>query len=175
MSARQPLRPINKAEAFGFGFERKGSKTSATNRKTVSKPMVLKLKGGAAERARDDDCSERKIVVASDTQLATTWQREKDSNPHIRSQSPLCYLYTIPLGADSIIHAFWRLSRVFFAFSRETGHRRPVRLVTGRAAVGITRRRPCAGRPPCRCAPRRRRGPRGPCGRKRPGRGTEAS
>lgn len=25
------------------------------------------------------------------------WQREKDSNPHIRSQSPLCYLYTIPL------------------------------------------------------------------------------
>ena len=26
-----------------------------------------------------------------------SWQREKDSNPHIRSQSPLCYLYTIPL------------------------------------------------------------------------------
>ena len=25
------------------------------------------------------------------------WQREKDSNPHIRSQSPLCYHYTIPL------------------------------------------------------------------------------
>ena len=25
------------------------------------------------------------------------WQRKKDSNPHIRSQSPLCYLYTIPL------------------------------------------------------------------------------
>ena len=28
---------------------------------------------------------------------ALLWQREKDSNPHIRSQSPLCYLYTIPL------------------------------------------------------------------------------
>ena len=28
------------------------------------------------------------------------WQREKDSNPHIRSQSPLCYLYTIPLCPD---------------------------------------------------------------------------
>ena len=28
------------------------------------------------------------------------WQREKDSNPHIRSQSPLCYLYTIPLCSD---------------------------------------------------------------------------
>ena len=25
------------------------------------------------------------------------WQREKDLNPHIRSQSPLCYHYTIPL------------------------------------------------------------------------------
>ena len=43
-----------------------------------------------------------------------SWQREKDSNPHIRSQSPLCYLYTIPLGADSIIHVFRRLSRVIF-------------------------------------------------------------
>ena len=30
---------------------------------------------------------------------ADIWQREKDSNPHIRSQSPLCYLYTIPLNA----------------------------------------------------------------------------
>ena len=27
----------------------------------------------------------------------STWQREKDLNPHIRSQSPLCYHYTIPL------------------------------------------------------------------------------
>ena len=25
------------------------------------------------------------------------WQREKDSNPHIQSQSLLCYPYTIPL------------------------------------------------------------------------------
>ena len=29
--------------------------------------------------------------------LAPTWQREKDSNPHIQSQSLLCYPYTIPL------------------------------------------------------------------------------
>ena len=29
--------------------------------------------------------------------LKASWQREKDSNPHIRSQSPLCYHYTIPL------------------------------------------------------------------------------
>ena len=26
------------------------------------------------------------------------WQREKDSNPHIQSQSLLCYPYTIPLS-----------------------------------------------------------------------------
>ena len=46
------------------------------------------------------------------------WQREKDSNPHIRSQSPLCYLYTIPLSAKCIIQIFFRLSRArnhFFA------------------------------------------------------------
>ena len=45
-----------------------------------------------------------------------TWQREKDSNPHIRSQSPLCYLYTIPLNARIIILIFVRLSRIIFRF-----------------------------------------------------------
>ncbi len=44
-----------------------------------------------------DDVFFEKNVVANDTKSATTWQREKDSNPHIRSQSPLCYHYTIPL------------------------------------------------------------------------------
>ena len=42
-----------------------------------------------------------------------SWQREKDSNPHIRSQSPLCYPYTIPLCSqrtDIIIAAFSNLS-----------------------------------------------------------------
>ncbi len=29
------------------------------------------------------------------------WQREKDSNPHIQSQSLLCYPYTIPLYSVS--------------------------------------------------------------------------
>lgn len=31
--------------------------------------------------------------------LSLTWQRVKDSNPHKRSQSPVCYLYTNPLYA----------------------------------------------------------------------------
>ena len=49
------------------------------------------------------------------------WQREKDSNPHIRSQSPLCYLYTIPLNAKVIITKISDLSRpktVFFGFQQ---------------------------------------------------------
>ena len=41
------------------------------------------------------------------------WQREKDSNPHIRSQSPLCYLYTIPLNARAIIPMRGRLVKDF--------------------------------------------------------------
>ena len=41
------------------------------------------------------------------------WQREKDSNPHKRSQSPVCYHYTIPLNARVIIHDFWDLSSLF--------------------------------------------------------------
>ena len=37
------------------------------------------------------------------------WQREKDSNPHIRSQSPLCYHYTIPLCSDeqNLLYRFY--------------------------------------------------------------------
>ncbi len=43
-----------------------------------------------------------------------TWQREKDSNPHIRSQSPLCYLYTIPLNARAIIPTRGGVVKDFF-------------------------------------------------------------
>lgn len=42
------------------------------------------------------------------------WQREKDLNPRIRSQSPLCYHYTIPLKARIIIPFFTDLSRANF-------------------------------------------------------------
>ena len=45
---------------------------------------------------------------------AFKWQREKDSNPHIRSQSPLCYLYTIPLNASAIITAKEPFVKRFF-------------------------------------------------------------
>ena len=36
-----------------------------------------------------------------------------DSNPHKRSQSPVCYLYTTPLNARIIIHSFSDLSTHF--------------------------------------------------------------
>ena len=44
------------------------------------------------------------------------WQREKDSNPHIRSQSPLCYLYTIPLCSDEqkLLYRFSLVCQQFF-------------------------------------------------------------
>ena len=44
------------------------------------------------------------------------WQREKDSNPHIRSQSPLCYLYTIPLCPDEqkLLYRFHSVCQQFF-------------------------------------------------------------
>ncbi len=50
------------------------------------------------------------------------WQRVKDSNPHIQSQSLLCYLYTNPLYLSRvqrtiiIIRNFPRLSIVFSKF-----------------------------------------------------------
>ena len=54
-----------------FGFERRKSPQTIEN--TRKNPVTVEVTG---------------FLI---------WQREKDSNPHIRSQSPLCYLYTIPL------------------------------------------------------------------------------
>ena len=57
-------------------------------------------------------CRNKKNHSKSNDLKWFTWQREKDSNPHIRSQSPLCYLYTIPLNAKSIIQTFFNLSSI---------------------------------------------------------------
>ena len=38
---------------------------------------------------------------------AFLWQRVKDSNPHKRSQSPVCYLYTNPLYALIEAHIYY--------------------------------------------------------------------
>ena len=48
------------------------------------------------------------------------WQREKDSNPHIRSQSPLCYLYTIPLCPEEqkLLYRFYAVCQQFFSSGR---------------------------------------------------------
>ena len=58
----------------------------------------------------------RKLPDLSGRQIRQlVWQREKDSNPHIRSQSPLCYHYTIPLcwRTKTIIRILRKLSTPF--------------------------------------------------------------
>ena len=53
----------------------------------------------------------RKLPDLSGRQIRQLlWQRKKDSNPHKRSQSPVCYHYTIPLRTNDIIQIFWDLS-----------------------------------------------------------------
>ena len=54
------------------------------------------------------------------------WQRVKDSNPHIQSQSLLCYLYTNPLficcshGTGFIIQILGEMSIGFFKNFKKT-------------------------------------------------------
>ena len=53
-------------------------------------PPTVPIYAGAGRRVREKE-------KARQPQLSRFWQREKDSNPHIQSQSLLCYPYTIPL------------------------------------------------------------------------------
>ena len=58
------------------------------------------------------------------------WQREKDSNPHIQSQSLLCYPYTIPLYAVRKWYYTQTGRKVkpfffFFSFGRKYGMMAP--------------------------------------------------
>ena len=54
---------------------------------------------------------------------AFLWQRVKDSNPHIQSQSLLCYLYTNPLYLSAAANRYYYteisdiVNRVFKFFS----------------------------------------------------------
>ena len=69
------------------------------------------------------------------------WQRRKDSNPHIRSQSPLCYPYTTPLhrafiaATLIIILYFPDLSMPFFHFLKKVSTRCAT-LAKGMVAAG---------------------------------------
>ena len=49
-------------------------------------PSIRRLGTGGTEKEKSET-----------TEVVSLWQREKDSNPHIQSQSLLCYPYTIPL------------------------------------------------------------------------------
>ena len=42
------------------------------------------------------------------------WQRVKDSNPHIQSQSLLCYLYTNPLYLSAAANRYYYTEKDFF-------------------------------------------------------------
>ena len=87
-----------------------------------------------------------------------SWQREKDSNPHIRSQSPLCYLYTIPLCEEYYIHSS-RFVKRNISVSRKDVTRRSGSRAARSAAQGC-RTSSTAGSAPC-CSGRKR-GSRGP-------------
>ena len=43
------------------------------------------------------------------------WQRMRDSNPRKRSQSPVCYRYTNPLNATTLLYAILFKSQALFA------------------------------------------------------------
>ena len=60
--------------------------------------------------------SKREKEKAPSDVLRAFWQREKDSNPHIRSQSPLCYLYTIPLCSEEqkLLYRIYDVCQQFF-------------------------------------------------------------
>ena len=42
------------------------------------------------------------------------WQRVKDSNPHIQSQSLLCYLYTNPLYLSAAANRYYYTEKELF-------------------------------------------------------------
>ena len=47
--------------------------------------------------------------------LGVFWQRMRDSNPRKRSQSPVCYRYTNPLNATTLLYAILFKSQALFA------------------------------------------------------------
>ena len=80
------------------------------------------------------------------------WQRVKDSNPHIQSQSLLCYLYTNPLYLSAVANRYYytekqifvnsflkNFSKNFSFFNRPSGRRKvpeKSRLFPGLGAAG---------------------------------------
>ena len=65
------------------------------------------------------------VIKKEETPLRVSllfWQRNRDSNPNIQSQSLLCYRYTIPLSLFSLISIAQRFSfvkgvlKIYFAF-----------------------------------------------------------
>ena len=65
----------------------------------VCEPRALRHCGSRAYSAAKRKKTDHRMMVCF------LWQRNRDSNPNIQSQSLLCYLYTIPLNIVQVIHA----------------------------------------------------------------------
>ena len=87
-----------------------GKPRSRAHQKAANKPISFMSK------MRKPLETTRNPAVSTTAGFPFIWQREKDSNPHIRSQSPLCYLYTIPLCPDEqkLLYMFSRICQQFF-------------------------------------------------------------
>ena len=77
------------------------------------------------------------------------WQRMKDSNPHKRSQSPVCYHYTNPLNARAIIPQIWHLSIGNRNFFNKIGDlsRPPIFCFDRYRTIKLTEVSPCSSMP----------------------------
>ena len=108
-----------KSELFGSG--RRIRTVQCTVRANRMSPLARRLRGNRSGMTyvRVRILLTPRIKKKAPTEVEAFWQREKDSNPHKQSQSLLCYLYTIPLSAKSIISKRQQMSTPFFTiFSR---------------------------------------------------------
>ena len=81
------LRPCRKI--FRFAADERAHRLLRLNANPALYSAVVKLLYYVAKRKKTD----HRMMVCF------LWQRNRDSNPNIQSQSLLCYLYTIPLFA----------------------------------------------------------------------------
>ncbi len=89
----------------GWFFSRIGEASALPPRKIAAGTLVQ-------GRQRKQPAAAAPAEKEKDPEGRSRWQREKDSNPHIQSQSLLCYPYTIPLcfTTKDIIHNWWEKS-----------------------------------------------------------------
>ena len=73
--------------------------------------LILRLGGWKAAEMRP--LAKRKSTVSIE-ETVLLWQRVKDSNPHIQSQSLLCYPYTNPLSLSAAANRYYYTEKKSF-------------------------------------------------------------